>query len=726
MAIDGVAEASISLAGESLRIKVQDSIGDAVIEEAREIVKRHEPHVGFYPVNRTKAKGQFLESQADLDHDHDHGHGHDHGEDSDEKGPFGIDMMKWNLGRIIAALGLFGLSFVIGSPYALPILILAYIISGYEIVLMALRNLTRGLVFDENFLMTLATIGAFAIGEYSEAVGVMLFYMVGEYFQDLAVYRSRRSIKELLDIRPEYAVVERNGSHVKVGPDEVRLGETILIRQGERVPLDGRVIKGYSQLDTKALTGESIPREIQEGDEILSGSINLTSALTVHVTKLYGESTVSRIMELVENSSHQKGKTEKFITKFARIYTPVVVVLALLVAFALPVILQQPFAPWIRKALVFLVISCPCALVISIPLGFFGGIGLASSHGILVKGSNFLEELKNIKTVVLDKTGTITKGSFQVSEILPVQGLSRSELLELAALAEVDSPHPIAKSILAELPKPLDRSHLIASEELRGSGIRAKLQDGTSIYAGNDKLMRELGIQVVPPIGTMIFVALEKDRKIQYMGSILIEDEIKPDSVQAIADMKRMGVRNVILLSGDNLDIVKKVATAAGITDYRASLLPQDKVEAIHDLNSDQSSGEFTAFAGDGLNDTPVLKLADIGISMGSIGSTAAIEASDVVLMDDSLAKIPIAMNISRLTNRIVLQNIIMAMAFKIAIMIYSVVFTENIWLAILGDVGVALLAVLNASRLAKMDPTVTATGLKLAAGEGNTELAAA
>lgn len=717
MDIDGVAEAAISLVGESLRIKAEDSIGDAVVEQAREIVKLHEPHVGFEPVLRTGS------GKSSSGPDHEPGHSH---AVSGETGPFGIDPMKWNLGRIISALVLFGLSFITGSQFSLIFLIAAYIISGYEIVLTAVRNLTKGLVFDENFLMTLATVGAFAIGEYSEAVGVMLFYMVGEYFQDLAVFRSRRSIKDLLDIRPDYAVVERGGKQEKLSPEEVNVGETILIRQGERVPLDGTVIHGYSQLDTRALTGESIPREIQEGDEILSGSINLTSALTVRVTKPYGESTVSRIMDLVENSSYQKGKTEKFITKFARIYTPVVVIMALIVAFGVPLALSQPFAPWIRKALVFLVISCPCALVISIPLGFFGGIGLASRNGILVKGSNFLEELKNIKTVVLDKTGTVTMGTFKVTAVYPSGQTTKEELMKLAALAEVDSPHPIAKSILDELPEKLDRSHLVSSEELRGHGIKARLNDGSEIFAGNDKLMRELGITVEQPGGTMVFVAVKKAGAIRYAGSILIEDEIKPDSARAIEDMKKMGVRNVIMLSGDNLGIVKRVAAAAGITDYKASLLPQDKVEAIYDLNSNQAVGEFTAFAGDGLNDTPVLKLADIGISMGSIGSSAAIEASDVVLMDDSLSKIPVAMNISRLTNRIVLQNIVFAMGFKIAVMIQSIFFRENIWLAIFADVGVALLAVLNASRLARMNPNVTTQGLKLDGAAAKTELEAA
>ncbi|KAF5064202.1 Zinc-transporting ATPase [anaerobic digester metagenome] len=711
--------ASISLPNESLRILAPQGIGDAVIQQAEKIVAHHEPQVRFRPVRSPESgikpgrshpgEGEPHDHEA-HEHGHSHGHSHDHGDDADKTGPFGIPLLHWNLLRIVVSLGLFLGSFLAPRPWSDFMLFVAYGLAGYEIVLAALRNLTRGLVFDENFLMTLATVGAFAIGEYQEAVGVMLFYMIGEYFQDLAVHRSRKSIKDLLDIRPDYAMVLVDGELIRRDPLEVAVEDLIVVRPGERVPLDGMVTEGYSQLDTKALTGESIPREIQSGDEILSGSVNITSALTIRVTRPFGESTVSRIMDLVENSAHQKGKTEKFITKFARVYTPAVVLLASLVAFLVPLILSEPFSPWIRKGLIFLVVSCPCALVISIPLGFFGGLGLASRHGILIKGSNFLEELKNLDTIVLDKTGTVTKGTFEVTQIESAEGVEVDEVLKLAALAELDSPHPIAKSILDQLDEAPQRSSLISAEEIRGKGRKATLPDGTIIWAGNQKLMEDLGISLEPPEGTIVYVARQSAGETQYLGSLQIEDELKPDSKQAIADLKSMGVSHLVMLSGDNRTIVKKVAAQSGIDDYRAELLPQDKVTAVEEITQKQGQGKFTAFAGDGLNDTPVLKMADIGISMGSIGSSAAIEASDVVLMDDSLLKIPLAINISRLTNRIVLQNVILALGIKLAVMIHSVFFNENIWLAIFADVGVALLAVLNASRLSRMDPAYAPT----------------
>jgi len=696
--MNGVEKAVIDLNNELLYIDHDAKVigYDELNINTKKVVAKYEPHVRVLETKKNEHDGHDIDEEE---------HGHHHSEDDGEL-IFGMTRLRFSLVKIILSFALFILSLFMPQNISRVMLLLAYGISGYEIILSAFRNMKSGQFMDENFLMTIATFGAVYLGEYTEAVGVMLFYMTGEYLQDLAVDRSRRSIKDLINIRPDYANIEENGELIKVKPEIVNPGDVIVVKQGERIPLDGVVISGSSQLDTKALTGESLPREVTTGDDILSGSVNLTSLIKIKVSKPFGESTVSRIMELVEKSSSQKGKTEKLITKFARVYTPIVVFMALIVAFAVPLIIGQPFAPWIRKGLVFLVISCPCALVISIPLGFFGGIGLASKNGILVKGSNFLEEIRNIKTIVLDKTGTVTEGSFKVTEIIPSEGVEQNTLINLAALAELDSPHPIAKSI-AEMVPEVDRSKLSHSEEIRGKGIVSTLVDKSILYAGNNKLMSDLGISLLPQEGTVVYIAKKEvnESKSVYLGLVRIEDVIKEDSKKAIQLMKSMGIENIIMLSGDSKSIVTKVATETGMTSHRAELLPQDKVEEFENIKKDTSKGGITAFAGDGLNDTPVLKMADIGISMGSIGSEAAIEASDVVLMDDSLMKIPLAMKISRLTNSVVMQNIVMAVGFKVIIMAYSLMFRENIWLAIFADVGVALLAVLNSTRLSRMKP---------------------
>ncbi|MFB0918352.1 MAG: heavy metal translocating P-type ATPase, partial [Clostridiaceae bacterium] len=683
--INGIEKAVIDLNNELLYINHDAKVigYDELNINTKKVVAKYEPHVRVLSIDKK------------IEHHADEEHGHHHHGDEDEHLIFGMTRLKFSLLKIIVSFALFIFSLFVPSDISKIMLLLAYVISGYDIVLSAVRNMKSGQFMDENFLMTIATFGAVYLGEYTEAVGVMLFYMTGEYLQDLAVDRSRKSIKDLINIRPDYANIEENGELIRVKPDILVPGDVIVVKQGERIPLDGIVISGSSQLDTKALTGESLPREVTSGDEILSGSVNLTSLIKIKVTKPFSESTVSRIMELVEKSSSQKGKTEKLITKFARVYTPIVVFMALIVAFIVPLILGQPFSLWIRKGLVFLVISCPCALVISIPLGFFGGIGLASKNGILVKGSNFLEEIRNIKTIVLDKTGTVTEGSFKVTEIIPSEGIDKDTLIKLAALAEIDSPHPIAKSI-TDMVQDLDRGELSHSEEIRGKGIISTLTNEDVLYAGNVKMMNELGISLNPKEGTVVYIARRSrgSSEPEYLGSVRIEDVIKDDSKKAVQLMKSMGVENVIMLSGDSKSIVTKVAEETGMTSHRAELLPQDKVAEFENLKKLTPKGGITAFAGDGLNDTPVLKMADIGISMGSIGSEAAVEASDVVLMDDSLMKIPLAMKISKLTNSVVMQNIIMAVGFKVVIMAYSLLFKENIWLAIFADVGVALLAV--------------------------------
>ena len=575
----------------------------------------------------------------------------------------------------------------------------AYFVIGWDVLWRAVRNIAHGQVFDENFLMALATVGAFCTGffgqgEYPEAVFVMLFYQVGELFQSYAVGKSRKSIASLMDIRPDYANVERDGKLLQVDPEEVAVGDTITVKAGEKIPLDGLVLEGSSLVNTSALTGESVPRQVRPGDSVISGCVNQNGLLRVQVTKAFGESTVQKILDLVENASSKKAKAENFITKFARYYTHVVVFCALALAVVPPLFVGN-WTGWVQKALIFLVVSCPCALVISVPLSFFGGIGGASRQGILVKGGNYLEVLADTELVVFDKTGTLTKGVFQVTAIHP-EGVSQQELLELAALAESYSDHPISRSLKEAWGKALDTARVGQVEELSGRGVRAQV-DGKEVWAGNGNLMEEIGLAYRPSgqVGTVVHVAAEG----RYLGYILIADEVKPDAKEAIAALKAQGVKKTVLLTGDAKDVGEAVAQELGLDEAYTQLLPGDKVERVEALLQETSPKGKLAFVGDGINDAPVLSRADIGIAMGALGSDAAIEAADLVLMDDKPSKIAKAMEISKRTLRIVRQNIVFALAVKLLVLMLTPFGLANLWEAVFADVGVMVLAILNASR---------------------------
>ena len=579
----------------------------------------------------------------------------------------------------------------------------AYFVIGWDVLWRAAKNIIHGQVFDENFLMALATVGAFCTGffgkgEYPEAVFVMLFYQVGELFQSYAVGKSRKSISALMDIRPDYANVERDGGLCRVDPEEVQVGDVIVIKPVEKAPLDGVVLEGRSSLNTSALTGESLPREVEPGDDVISGCINLNGLIRVQVTKVFGESTVAKILDLVENSSSKKAKAENFITKFARYYTPIVVVSAVLLAVAPPLFTGGNWAEWVERALIFLVVSCPCALVISVPLSFFGGIGGASRDGILVKGGNFLEILSDTEIVVFDKTGTLTKGVFNVTAIHPDR-YSEGELLELAALAESYSDHPISRSLKDAYGMEIDAARVSDVEELSGRGVKAQV-DGRLVCAGNDKLMEEIGVTWHPchRVGTTVHVAVNGE----YAGHIVISDELKPDAAEAVASLKRAGVRKTVMLTGDAKAVGESVAKELGIDEVHAGLLPGDKVDRVEALLREKSERGKLAFVGDGINDAPVLSRADIGIAMGALGSDAAIEAADIVLMDDKPSKLAEAMKISKRTLRIVRQNIVFALAVKAAVLVLSAFGLSNMWEAVFADVGVSVLAILNASRALK------------------------
>ncbi len=609
-------------------------------------------------------------------------------------------MKKRGVKIIISAI-LFVLALVIPFSNELinnGLFIISYLVVGSEILKKAVRNIFRGKVFDENFLMAVATIGAFAIGEFPEAVAVMLFYQVGELFQSYAVDKSRKSIASLMDIRPDYANIEKDGKVEKVDPDEVKIGDIIIVKTGEKIPLDGVVIDGTSSLDTMALTGESVPRVVKTEDEVLSGCINKDGLLKIRVTKEFGESTVSKILDLVENASSKKSKSENFITKFAKYYTPTVVIIAVLLAFIPPIILKDfsTFSVWLYRALSFLVVSCPCALVISIPLSFFGGIGGASKMGILIKGSNYLEALANTETVVFDKTGTLTEGIFEVQDIY-AEGIEKDELLRIVAHAENYSNHPIAKSVKKAYNKEIDEKIIKNPQELSGKGIRAKI-DEKDILVGNEKLMLEekIDFKKCDEVGTILYVAIDK----KYVGYVLIADKIKQDSPKTIRELKAMNIKETVMLTGDKKEVGEYVAKKLNMDKVYTELLPDGKVEKVEELLKQKSEKGKLVFVGDGINDAPVLTISDIGVAMGGLGSDAAIEAADIVIMTDETSKISKAINLSKKTMRIVRENIIFAIFVKIAVLVLTAFGASTMWEAVFADVGVSVIAIINALRM--------------------------
>ncbi|MEG3839164.1 heavy metal translocating P-type ATPase [Microcoleus sp. herbarium14] len=645
-------------------------------------------------------------SHEDDDHDRsheNHNHDHDHG-----NGDFNL---KQELIPVISVVLLFvgGLIFeekLHNTPYSIGeylVFIPAYLLSGWNVLTIAGRNILRGRVFDENFLMTIATLGAVAIHKLPEAVGVMLFFKIGELFQEFAIGRSRQSIRSLLEIRPDSANLKENGESKKVAPQTVAVGDIILVKPGEKIPLDGEIIDGNSQIDTSALTGESVPRTVKVGETVLAGTINQTGVLTVEVTKVFGESSISRILELVENARSKKAETEKFITKFASYYTPFVVFASLAVALIPPLFISGTTNAdrflWVYRALVLLVISCPCGLVISIPLGYFGGIGGAAKRGILVKGSTFLDTLTAVKTVVLDKTGTLTKGVFKVTQIVPANSFSQTELMEIAAKIESQSNHPVAKSIVEAYGGKIDSSDVKDYEEIAGNGIRAKVNNQI-VLAGNDRLLHRENIphEVCNAEGTVVHLAVDN----RYAGYILIADELKEDAVQAIGDLKKLGVERIVMLTGDNQAVADSIAKKLGLDSYLAELLPEGKVEAIEKLISQSKKGDKIVFVGDGINDAPVLARADVGIAMGGLGSDAAIETADVVIMSDAPSKVAEAIQIARKTHNIVWQNIIFAISVKAIFIALGAFGLTTMWEAVFADVGVALAAIFNATRVLK------------------------
>ncbi|QUH29960.1 heavy metal translocating P-type ATPase [Vallitalea guaymasensis] len=635
----------------------------------------------------------YDEHHHDHDHNHD-AHGHNHEHHHHEK------FTKRDVIEFIIGFGLFALALLLNvkTEVKIGLYVVAYVVVGREIVISAIKGLFTGRLLDENFLMTIASISAFAIGEYPEATAVMLFYRVGELFEGLAVNRSKNSIEELLNIKPDVANLKVGDKYKIVDPEKVKVGDTIMVKPGEKIPLDGYVIEGTSSIDTSVITGESLPREAEEGTEVYSGSINKSGVILVEVTKEFSESTVAKILKLVKDANSQKAHTEKFITKFARYYTPIVVGIAVLLAFIPALFFGGDFGSWIYRAAIFLVVSCPCALVISIPLGYFGGIGGASSKGILVKGGNYLEELRNIKSIIFDKTGTLTKGVFKVTQVISFnQGVNKEKVVEIAAHVEHYSNHPIAVSIINEYNKNIDEKRVKDITEVAGKGVKA-LFDGKMVAVGNRKLMEQENVSIGDIdtiVGTKVYVAMDN----KLMGIIVIADELKSDTINAIKELKNYGVEDIVMLTGDHKDVAEDIAKRVGITRYYSDLLPDEKVDKLEEIMNGVGKNDTVVFVGDGINDAPVLARADVGIAMGGVGSDAAIEAADVVLMSDELSSIPTAMRVSKNTNKIVWENIVFSLGVKIIIMILATLNLANMWMAIFADVGVAVIAILNSIR---------------------------
>lgn len=667
--LDEVKIASVNFTTKILTLELEDDVNqDEVISKIENSIKDIEPDVSLGELNST--------------------------EENEEK----YALIKIGISGILFLLGMV---LSIDEKFKLLIFLVSYLVVGYEIILNAIKNIGKGKIFDETFLMSIATIGAFLIGEFSEAVAVMLFYKVGEYFQDKAIEHSRKSIKELMNIRPDYANLKIGKKLEKISPDKVNIGDMIVVKSGEKIPLDGIVIEGNSFVDTTALTGESMPREVKENEEVLSGIFNVGNLLTIKTTKTYANSTVSKILELVENTASKKARTEKFITKFAKIYTPIVVLIAVLLAIIPPLVIDgATFAEWFYKALVCLVISCPCALVISIPLSYFGGIGCASKKGILIKGSNYLEALNNIDTVVFDKTGTLTKGVFKVTKIVATSNYPKEEILKYCAYAEVFSNHPIATSILNAYGELVDKEAIKNYEEVSGQGIKYSIFS-KDVLVGNSKLFASENIKCSEDksIGTIIHLAVDK----KYYGYLVISDVIKDDTKKGLFRLKKLGVKKTMMLTGDNKIVAEEIVKELNLDDYLGELLPNEKVEEFEKLLSEKKANQNIVFVGDGINDAPVLMRADIGIAMGSLGASSAIEAADIVIMTDEITKIATAIKIARKTRKIVIGNIALSLVVKIVAILLGIMGVASIWQAVIADVGVTIVAVINSLRCLRM-----------------------